>query len=508
MKPLTTVLFSSLFITLNLNAEVKLPSIFSDNMVLQQKSNVAVWGKADPFEKVTVNPSWQKKDIVVAADENGNWKTHIKTPSSSENASLIINDKTISNILIGEVWLCSGQSNMEYQIAKSSTTRWLTGMYGSEDVIKDSDYPSIRVFTVKKAMSPDEALDDCEGEWKISTPENAGEFSAVAYIFGRDIHKATKQPVGLVVSAFGGTHAESWTKGSVIESDEIYAPLIEAQKKEKEEYPVLYAEYQKNKNIYEAALKEAEENGVKCEMKKPASPKNPATNNKTLSTLWNAMINPILPYTVKGTIWYQGESNSIRHETYTQVFSNMIYSWREEFENPKMPFYFVQIAPHHKQPAQIREAQLNTFLQVPYTGMTVITDVGDSTDIHPRNKLVPGERLALWALKNEYGKKIECSGPVYNSMRVKDNKAVVSFDYAGKGLKAGNDSNEELKGFEVAGEDGVFYPATAEIKGKNVELWSEKVDSPTDVRYGWGKFFRVNLYNEAGLPASPFRTGK
>ena len=184
---------------------------------------------------LTVNPSWQKKDIVVAADENGNWKTHIKTPSSSENASLIINDKTISNILIGEVWLCSGQSNMEYQIAKSSTTRWLTGMYGSEDVIKDSDYPSIRVFTVKKAMLPDEALDDCEGEWKISTPENAGEFSAVAYIFGRDIHKATKQPVGLVVSAVRGTHGDSCTKGFVFESDEINAPLIETQKKEKGE---------------------------------------------------------------------------------------------------------------------------------------------------------------------------------------------------------------------------------------------------------------------------------
>ena len=504
MKKLPLLLNVLLFSTTAVIAEVKLPSVLSDNMVLQQNTDVAVWGTADPDEEIVVKPSWTDKEIRVRAAHDGKWKTSIKTPKASEGHSISINEKSITNILIGEVWLCSGQSNMDFKLAKDPAAKWQKGIFTQEEELKDTDYPSIRLFKIPQKLSPEKELDDCEGEWVIADAKTAGDFSAVGFLFGRNIYKEIKQPVGLIQASWGSTHAESWTKRDVIENDTVYNSVLEQQAKEMTEYPSAQAEYKVKLAAYEAAVKEAEQRGEKTQMKKPSGPKNP-NNVKTASTLWNAMIHPVVPYTVKGAIWYQGESNSIRHFTYTRVMNNMIESWRTEFNNPKMPFYFVQIAPHYKQPAEIREAQLMTFQQIKYTGMAVITDAGDSTDIHPRNKVLPAERLSRWALKNEYGRKVEACGPVYKSMKVKGDKAILSFDYTAKGLKA---DGGELKGFEVAGDDGVFYPALAKIDGKRVIVYSDKVNSPTDVRYGWGKFFRVNLYNEAGLPASPFRTGK
>ena len=491
------------FLSFGVKAEVKLPSVLSDNMLLQQNTTVNIWGKANPSEKISVTSSWNKEAYTTQAGSDGKWLVKIATPKyTSKNQTITItgeNTITINNILIGEVWLCSGQSNMNFPIAK--TTGWRTGILNEAETMKDADYPDIRLFQVTLALSPEKELNDCEGKWLVCTPDNIKEFSAVAFFFGRDLYKNLKMPIGLIHTSWGGTHAESWTKMSVIEKDPVYAELLKAYYADRDNYPAEMEKYKIAKEQYDIDKEAAIKAG-----KKPAkAPKEPqgVNHNKALSTLWNAMVSPLVPYTIKGVIWYQGESNSVRYQDYTRVFTNMINSWREEWKQGDFPFYFVQIAPHYKQPPQIREAQLKTWETVKSTGMVVITDVGDSTDIHPRNKQIPGERLAKWALAKDYGKKIPFSGPVYQSMKTDKNKAILSFEYADKGLVS---QGKVLKGFTIAGEDKKFYPADAQIQGDKIVVTSPDVSNPIAVRYGWDKFFRVNLYNGAKLPASPFRT--
>lgn len=447
-------------------AAVSLPSIFSDNMVLQQNTNVAIWGKADPGETIQIKTSWLTKTLKTKADPNGKWAVQLPTYGASKNHSIQFKGKKskiiISNVLIGEVWLCTGQSNMEFPIAKSSG--WKTGMLDEDVVLKDADYPEIRLFQVEHKLSPDAEQDDCVGKWVISNAENIREFSAVGYVFGRKLHKELKVPVGLIQSTWGGTHAESWTKMDVMKLDPLYKNIL--------------VDFDK----------------------KTVSERN---TNKVPATLWNGMIAPIRPFTIKGNIWYQGESNSIRFNDYQQVFTNLIQSWRKEFENANMPFYFVQIAPHYRQPAGIREAQLKTWMAVENTGMVVTTDVGDSTDIHPRNKTVVGERLAAWALAKTYERNIQYSGPRFKSMEITGNVAKIQFDFAESGLEI---KDPAKSGLMIAGADGMFYPAKVTILNREIYLSSDFVPNPTSVRYGWGKYFHANLYNKDGYPASPFRT--
>lgn len=460
------ILFFFLFVcSLSSQAKVTLPSIFSDNMVLQQNTLVNLWGKATAGEKIVIKASWNSTSILVTAGTTGKWKTKIKTPRPSKNQTLSIqgeNTLIIHNILIGEVWLCTGQSNMEFPVAKFDG--WRNGMLNEEEEMKDADYPEIRLFQVEHQLAPDGEMDNCTGSWTICNKVNLRNFSAIGFIFGRKLHKELKTPIGLIQSTWGGTHAESWTKMEIMKNNPLYADVLQDFQKEK------------------------------------ASTKN---QNKVPATLWNGMIAPILPYTIKGNIWYQGESNSIRYENYQAVFTNMIGSWRTEFGQPNLPFYFVQIAPQYKQPAGIRESQLNTWKSVKNTGMVVITDAADSTNIHPRNKLIPGERLAAWALAKEYGKKVIYSGPLYKSMSIKGNKVTLNFDYAESGLDS---KGQQLKGFLIAGNDRRFYPATASIMNDQVELYAVEVTNPVAVRFAWGTYFRVNLFNKAGFPASPFRT--
>lgn len=451
-------------ISLPVEAKVALPSIFSDNMVLQQKANVAFWGKARPGEKVTVTTSWDEKAYALTTPANGKWTLRLKTPEARSGQSLTVkgeNNIIIHNILIGEVWLCTGQSNMEFPVARDPNVKWKTGILNEADERRDAVYQEIRLFHVQHQLAPDAEMDNCVGRWEVCSPESVKDFSAVGFVFGRKLYKELQVPVGLIQSTWGGTHAESWTKMDVMKKDPLYADVL-----------VEFAQ-------------------------KP--------DNKIPSTLWNGMLAPIAGYTVKGNIWYQGESNSGRHAKYQQVFTNMINSWRKEWKQADMPFYFVQIAPHYKQPAGIREAQLKTWQSgLKNVGMAVITDAGDSTDIHPRDKRVTGERLAAWALAKQYGKKVAYSGPVYRSMKVKDDKALLTFDYAGEGLQT--PGNAPVKGVFVAGADARFYPATAVIKGDKLEVSAAEVPRPVAVRYGYGNFFRVNLYNKACLPATPFRT--
>lgn len=494
---LLALIFSVL--TIESRADVILPAIISDNMLLQQQTAVNIWGKADPKEAVQIKTSWDNKVYKTMAGDDGKWSLKITTPKAKVNQTITIEAKNIiqiNNILIGEVWLCSGQSNMDFPIAKASG--WRTGLLNEDEEMKDADYPEIRLFHVTQKLSPEEELEDCEGQWMICNPDNLKDFSAVAFIFGRELYKKLSTPIGLIQSTWGGTHAESWTKMSVMENDPVYTELLRDFYASRDNYPGDMKRYEADLKIYET--EKLNDNTIKAP-KKPQG----INHNKALSTLWNAMIYPIVPYTIKGTIWYQGESNSVRHQDYTHVFTKMINSWRSEWKQGDFPFYFVQIAPHYKQPPQIREAQLKTWQSVKNTGMVVITDGGDSTDIHPRNKQLPGIRLAKWALAKDYGKKISYSGPVYKSMRVKDNVAILSFDYTDRGLVS---QGGLLTGFVVAGNDQKFHPATAIIKGNAVEVSSPNVGQPVAVRYGWDKFFRVNLYNAENLPATPFRTDK
>jgi len=487
----------------NIKADVKLPSVLSDNMVLQQSTSVNIWGTADAGEVITVIPSWNGKSYTSTTGRDGKWKVQIKTPKATTNQSVTVRGKNtveVKNILIGEVWLCSGQSNMDYPIAKAHG--WRVGVTDETKEMQDADYPEIRLFHVPQKLSADKELDDCEGRWEVCNVENLKTFSAIAFFFGRDLHKNLGVPVGLIQSTWGGTPAEAWTKMSAMEGKPIYEKQFKDYNSARDSYPTELEAYEKEL----AAYKKEKAEGEKEEKEVPKSPKKPQgiNHNKSLSILWNAMIHPVVPYTIKGAIWYQGETLLNTPVNYRYVFPNMINSWRSEWRQGDFPFYFVQIAPHYKQSPLIRESQLKTWQSVKNTGMVVITDGGDSTDIHPRRKQIPAMRLSYWALAKTYGKDIPYSGPVYESMKVKENKAVLSFKYTDKGLKTKN--GEPLKGFVVAGEDQVFYPATAVIVGNNVEVSSLDVSKPVAVRYAWDKFFRVNLYNGADIPASPFRT--
>lgn len=487
-------------LSFNVSAAVKLPAIISDNMLLQQNTTVNIWGKADVGEEISLQSSWDKKLYTAKADANGKWLIRINTPKQSAKGQTIIikgnNEITVRNILIGEVWLCSGQSNMDFPVAKA--TGWRTGIVDEEKEMKDADYPEIRLFHVVQKLSPEEELDECEGQWMVCNPENLKDFSAVAFFFGRNLYKNLKTPIGLIQSTWGGTHAESWTKMSVIKSDPVYAELLKDFYTARDNFPADMEKYE-----VELATYNAEKEKGNTTIKKPKKPQG-IMHNKALSTLWNTMINPIVSYTIKGAIWYQGESNSVRYWDYTHVFTNMIDSWRTEWKQGDFPFYFVQIAPHYKQPPQIREAQLNTWKSVKNTGMVVITDAGDSTDIHPRYKQAPGERLSRWALAKDYKKKIAYSGPLFESMSINGNKAELSFIYVDNGIETNNGG--EISGFVVAGEDKKFYPAKAVIQNSKIIVSADEVSTPVAVRYGWGQFFRVNLCDGDGLPASPFRT--
>jgi sialate O-acetylesterase len=497
------VLFLSLLLLDNSAlAGVRLPALFSDHMVIQQKSDVALWGWADPGETIEIRAGWTGKPVTVMADSEGNWKTTIQTIQAGGPYTLQFNGKNeikLQDVMLGEVWLCSGQSNMHFPVAPLDAS-WATGVINYEEEIKSANYPSIRMFTVERKVA-DEPQKDVVGDWQVCSPATVREFSAVAYFFAREITKETGLPVGLINSSWGGTPAESWTRKDVLEADADFVPILERYKRDLEKYPEAMKSF---RVVYEQWKKEAEEARQKGEKPKgaPREPIGP-NHNKSPYKLYNAMIAPLIPYTIKGAIWYQGESNAERAFQYRKLFPAMINNWRKDWGSD-FPFYFVQIAPHRSQRPEIREAQLLTMLSVPKTGMAVITDTGDSLDIHPRNKQVVGKRLAVWALAKEYGKKeVVYSGPIYKTMKIKGNKIYVSFDHTGGGLVAMDSS---LKEFTIAGPDQQFVPAQAKIDGKSIVIWSEQVSKPVAVRFAWKRIPEPNLYNKAGLPASPFRT--
>lgn len=438
---------------------MRLPDIFSDNMVLQQQTKVSFNGFADPGEKIKVVASWNGDTLKTTTLSDAKWSIQLQTPKAGGPYQItIVGDSTITihNVLIGEVWLCSGQSNMEF------SADWHLNNY--EEEIKNANHPELRFFHIQKITAP-YPQQEVHGKWEICTPETMHSFSAAGYFFGRTLNEKLHYPVGLIESCWGGTPVETWAPVEV---------------------------FKQNENLALSATKLKPSGGW------PVRP----------AIAFNAMIAPLTNFPIAGTIWYQGETNTANPFTYEDAFSDMIRSWRNLWQK-EFPFYFVQIAPFtygkNQDGALVREAQLKTYRDVPNTGIVVVSDItADTTDIHPKNKQDVGKRLADWALANTYGKAgIPFSGPLYRSMEVNGNKAIIYFDFAKDGLIKKGD---QLTDFLIAGEDQKFVPATAKIQDSTVIVYSPEVQHPAAVRMGFTNTAIPNLFNKAGLPASPFRT--
>lgn len=484
-------------------AEVKLPSLVGSNMVLQQNEEVVIWGWANPGEEISVKASWLKKAAETITDDKGNWQLTVKTPKAGGPYSITIkgeNTIELSNILMGDVWICSGQSNMHLPVGKSSG--WKTGVVNSEEEVKNANYPEIRLFTVDRVTS-DTLLNDVKGEWQPCSSKEMYEFSGVGYFFGREIYLTQHIPIGLINVSWGGTPAEAWMKKSVLQSDSDFVPLLENYEFLVEHYDENIAKFKVEYPAWQAERDSLEKLGEKIQRSAPRRPID-KLSNKAPNLIYNGMIHPILNEKIKGVIWYQGENNARLAYQYRKLFPALIQNWRDDFNSGDFPFYFVQIAPHRSQNPEIRESQLLTLKSVENTGMAVTTDVGDTNNIHPLNKQVVGHRLALWARAKTYNEKgLVYSGPIYKSVEFKEGKAYISFDHVGSGLMCKGDS---LTNFTICGPDKNFLPAKAEIVGDKVVVYTQYVSNPVSVRFGWNYTPFHNLYNKDGLPASPFRT--
>jgi sialate O-acetylesterase len=482
-------------------ADINLPALVSNHMVLQQNTRIRLWGRADPGEVIRISGGWLASQVECTTSDDGTWQTEVKTIEAGGPYKLTLKGKNVielSDIYLGEVWVCGGQSNMHLPVGKfGEKGDWRTGVDHYKTEIENANYPQIRMFTVKRVAS-EEMLDDTQGEWVVCSPETAAEFSAVGYFFGRELFNKIDVPIGLLNTSWGGTPAEAWTKKSLLTNDKGFNEIVKRYQYNLDNWDKVWRDYKNVVDSLDALRKAGKDVG--------GNPRPPVGlgSNKAPYVLYNGMVAPLLNYRIKGVVWYQGENNAQRAWQYRRLFPVMIKNWRDDWYHCNFPFYFVQIAPHRSQNPEIREAQLMTFREVPNTGMVVTTDIGDSINIHPTNKQEVGRRLSLWALAKDYGyKELVFSGPVYKKMKVKGQRAFISFDYADGGLVCKGDS---LTHFEIAGTNKEFVPAIAKIEGDQIVVWSDKVRKPVSVRFGWSYFPMHNLYNKAGLPASPFRT--
>ena len=482
-------------------ADVKLPAVLGDHMVMQRGAKATIWGWADPGEKVSVGPSWQSFPIKpTTAGKDGKWKISVNTIGAPGPHSITIVGKNtikLKDIMFGEVWVCSGQSNMQW------------AMKGSADPEKNialAKYPNIRLFTVPRTVA-EQPLDDCKASWTACAPETVAGFSAVAYYFGKHLYDEMNVPIGLISTNWGGTVAEAWTRREILEKDKELKPILDRFEEHKANLPEALKKYEERLKAWNAAVAKAKAEGKNPPRRRPRKPS--ARNQNSPSSLYNAMISPILPFAIKGAIWYQGESNVSRAYQYRTLFPAMITNWRNDWKQGDFPFYYVQIAPFKyggetKQSQELREAQMMT-LSLKNTGMAVTSDIATVTNIHPPNKLDVGKRLALWALAKDYGKKdLVYSGPLYQSMKVAGNKIKLTFDSVGSGLNTLD--GKEVSHLTIAGADKKFVEAKGQIDGNTLIVSSDAVKSPVAVRFGWSNTAEPNLSNKEGLPASTFRT--
>ena len=491
-KRLIVSLCSVLLLLANLaaQAELRLAAPFSDNMVLQQGMLVPVWGWADDGDVVTVKFRGQK---VTVEAKDLKWCAVLRPLKAGGPDVLSVSTKhgsiQLANVLVGEVWVCSGQSNMEFPLKNSFES--------GADVVSATN-ARIRLFKVPKNRldSPTVII---KSAWEELSPQSVEWFSAVGYYFGRELQKARKVPVGLIGTYWGGTPADAWISRPALESNPRYqAEILDAGAVKTTEWRPAIEAFEKEKAA-------AEQAGKAFTKRAPGQP-------WTGGELYNGMIAPLLPFAIKGAIWYQGESNAPRAEQYRSLFPDMIRCWRRSWGEPDFTFLCVQLAPFKAikpEPAEsdwaeLREAQLYATQVLPNAGMAVITDVGDEKDIHPRKKEPVGARLALAARAIAYGEKLEYSGPIYKGVEIKGNQAILNFTHVGRGLEA---RGGELKGFAICGDDRNWVWGKAEIRdGNRVVVSSPEVAKPVAVRYGWADYPVVNLWNKDGLPASPFRT--
>lgn len=642
----------------NIPSNIEIPSLFSDNMVLQQQSLAPIWGWASPGSTINIEANWGKNTSTKTSKE-GKWKAEISTPAAGGPYSITISTcdtaLTIKNVYLGEVWLCSGQSNMAMPLMGRPPNDTIDF---SKKEIASANYPEIRMFTVTRDLAF-KAKDSCDGNWEVCSPETAGNFSATAYFFGKELHNKLGVPIGLIHTSWGGTPAESWTSADYLEQlvdyKEITSQLSDAESeiaefkdwlnnldtininelpadfgdsqysqpdfdcsgwdimplpclweeselgnfdgvvwfrkefelpenwypegfslylgpiddmdityingvkigsimvggfwKVERNYPIPESCLRKGKNVIAvkvtdpqggggiygkniAVMKGSKEvlslkgdwkykpvalkmgnclytfgEGEKSYEKKPSLTL--PLDASTPSVLYNAMISPLVPYSIKGAIWYQGEANVGRGMQYRELFPTMIQCWRDKWQIGDFPFYYVQIAPYNYNDngngatPEVRDAQLRT-MKLQNTGMVVTTDIGNPINIHPSNKQDVGKRLALWALAKTYNNdSVAFSGPIYKSCEIKDGKGIISFDYANNGLVA---KGGDLTWFEIAGADKNYFEANARIDSNTVIVWSENVQQPKCIRFGWSDIAEPNLFNIEGLPASPFIT--
>jgi len=496
-----------LALTSLVQADVKPHVLFTDGAVLQRDIAVPVWGTADDGEKVTVK--FQGQEVSTTA-KDGKWMVKLAALKAGGPSTLTIEGKNkveVVDVLVGEVWICSGQSNMEWTLAKAAEFKSATEGGKADD-------PMLRLFTVGKAVS-DEPLDtlrriDSPGRraWLSSDADSASKFSAVGYFFGRDLRKALNVPVGLIHTSWGGTAAEAWTSRKTLEANPEFKALLEAYQRALSRYPEAMEKFKADQAKHRDRVAQAKAAGKTP----PAAPRPPTgPNTPHPAGLYNAMLAPLVPYAIKGAIWYQGEANAGRAYQYRTLFPAMIKDWRENWGQGDFTFLAVQLAPFRKivdEPvdsdwAELREAQLMATHVLPKVGMAVITDVGEENDIHPKKKEPVGSRLALAAREIAYGESIVGSGPEYIGNSVKGNQVTLRFKNVGQGLVA---KDGPLKGFAIAGEDHKFVNAEAKIVGDSVVVSSPQVEKPVAVRFGWANYPVVNLWNKEGLPATPFRT--
>ncbi|MGB8194308.1 MAG: sialate O-acetylesterase [Chitinophagaceae bacterium] len=452
-------------------ADITLPSVFSDNMVLQRNTNAAIWGWATPSKTITVTSSWNKKKYTVRSDATGKWKLTIQTPDAGGPYQLIIDDGkplTLNNILIGEVWICSGQSNMEMPL------KGFRGqpIKGSNEAILHSKNKQLRLYTVPRSGQLQPQENSKPSLWKEAEPEAVSNFSATAYYFGKLLNELLDVPIGLINVSYGGSTAEAWMDENTLKAfPEIVLP------------------------------------GKTDSIKIP---------NRTPTLLFNGMLHPVIGYGMKGVIWYQGESNYERADQYESLFPALISNWRSLWQNGEFPFYYAQIAPYNYaqlppyrtggkyNSAFIRDAQRKSLDKISNSGMAVLMDAGEENSIHPANKKAAGERLAMLALAKTYGLKgFGFESPLFDSLFVTGNIAEVRFRSTLNGLTA---YGKELSLFEIAGKDKIFYPAKAVISRNSVMLSSPQVKEPVAVRYAFRDFVTGDLFSTEGLPVSSFRT--
>lgn len=517
-RKLFKLFFLLTFIMISLQAEVKIPGFFNDHMVLQRNIPVPIWGWANHGE--LINVSFGDQNISTKADKNGRWILKLEPMEANpEGQILTIANHSIKNVLVGEVWICSGQSNMQWR---------LPGALNPKEELAAAQYPSIRQLNLARtaAYLP---RTDVKGEWTVCSPETAKDYTAVGYFFARSLYENLKIPIGIIDASWGGTGIEPWIP-------ELGFKMVSELEKEKTELHKSLPVNDANKKKWNDYLDNVEAwlpgaGKLVSQRKLPANiPERPDSNmpvtHHGMTKIFNAMINPIIPYGIRGVIWYQGESSWGQGDDYFYKKKALIKSWRELWEQGDFPFYTVQLANLHKFNekaeggegyAKIREAQRRS-LELPKTGLAVTYDIGNPVNIHPKNKQDVGKRLALWALAKEYGKnELVYSGPLFQKLEYRGDKALVHFSHTGSGLMVGEKKGLEpakqtstaLKGFAIAGEDHKWYWAKARIteNGKSVIVSSDKVKKVVAVRYAyrWNPI-HSNLYNLEGLPAAPFRS--